>query len=200
MNNSVDNSIDYVAKAFLDSQDNWECFKSPDFRQKITKIGTILADCLKSGGKILIAGNGGSHCSALHFAEELTGRFRKDRRPLAAIALGEATHASCVSNDYGERLVFDRQVRAFGKSGDVLLLLSTSGQSPNLKQTLASAQEQDMQTVALLGKGGGALLNMVRDGLVFPGKTSDRIQELQMFTLHLLVELIERDLFPELYE
>lgn len=192
---------DVILKAACDLSTKFtECFTTEAFRAKITEISKVFTQCLKHGGKILVAGNGGSHCSALHFAEELTGRFRKDRPALGAIALGEATHASCVSNDYGPEYVFDRQVAALGRSGDILLFLSTSGMSKNLTQTILWATERKLTTVALLGKGGGFLGELVNYGVTFPGETSDRIQELHVFTLHVLVELIERELFPHLYQ
>lgn len=174
--------------------------KSQELNSQLLQAADLCVNCLRSRGKILIAGNGGSHCSALHFAEELTGRFRKDRPPLAAMALGEASHASCTSNDYGAHQVFARQVEAFIKPEDILLLLSTSGNSENLN--LAWAYHKGC-CIAFLGKGGGNLGRLLRDQdlkLVFPGETSDRIQELHMLSLHLLVEMIEREMFPKLYE
>jgi D-sedoheptulose 7-phosphate isomerase len=151
---------------------------------------------LRADGKILIGGNGGSHCSALHFAEELTGRFRNDRPPLGAIALGEAAHTSCVSNDYGFQFGLSRQVEALASKQDVLVLLSTSGNSENLILAATVAKNRGVKTVALLGKGGGQLKNIVDIPIVFPGETSDRIQELHMLFLHLMVDLIERGMFP----
>lgn len=150
---------------------------------------------------MLVAGNGGSHADALHFCEELTGRFRKDRRPLAAIALGEATHMSCVSNDYGFKHVFARQIEALAKPEDVVILLSTSGNSENITLAAYAALGAGANVVSLLGKGGGsirALFPMI-DMLIFPGETSDRIQELHMLCLHIVVEEVERKLFPNNY-
>lgn len=148
--------------------------------------------------KLLILGNGGSHCSALHIAEEFTGRFRKDRPPLPAIALGEATHLTCTGNDFGFDYGLARQLTALWNPGDVVLVLSTSGNSQNLL-TAVEMLPKSAWTFGFLGKGGGRLLERV-DGLIFPGETSDRIQELHMLAGHLLVELVERRLYPELYD
>ena len=152
---------------------------------------------LRADGKVLICGNGGSHCSALHFAEELTGKFRDDRPPISAIALGEATHTSCVGNDYGFQFGLSRQVEALVRKPDVLVLLSTSGNSENLILAATVAKNRGTQTVALLGRGGGQLKNIVDVPIIFPGETSDRIQELHMLFLHLIVDLVERELFPK---
>jgi D-sedoheptulose 7-phosphate isomerase len=158
---------------------------------KLGAISEIIKSILADGHKILIAGNGGSHADALHFAEELTGRFRKERDPIGALALGEATHLTCTSNDYGFEHVFARQVKALGQAGDVLIVLSTSGNSENLIKAVEAASEKGIISIGLLGKGGGALNNLVDISLVVPGETSDRIQEIHMLLLHTLVEDIE---------
>lgn len=158
---------------------------------KLEAISEVVKSILADGHKILIAGNGGSHADALHFAEELTGRFRKDREPIGALALGEATHITCVSNDYGFENVFARQVKALGQAGDILIVLSTSGNSENLIKAVEIAAEKGIISIALLGKGGGALNNLADLSLVVPGETSDRIQEIHMLLLHTLVEDIE---------
>lgn len=173
--------------------------KSKEINDRLLVIADVLVHCLKSGGKIMIAGNGGSHCSALHFAEELTGRFRKDRPALGALAFGEATHATCTGNDYGIEHVFSRQVEGLGRKGDVLVLLSTSGNSPNLIRAAEYAHDMGIKTIGLLGRLGGRLWKDTDIPVNFPGETSDRIQEMHMLALHLLVELVERELFPENY-
>lgn len=163
---------------------------------KLEEISHIILDAYMKKKNILIAGNGGSHADALHFAEELTGKFQDERSPLGAIALGEATHMSCTSNDFGFQHVFERQVRALGKNGDVLILLSTSGNSENLILAAMAAKVMNIKTIALLGKDGGALKDIVDIHYIVPGETSDRIQELHMLLLHTLVEVIENELFP----
>ncbi|MBY0308187.1 MAG: SIS domain-containing protein [Phycisphaerales bacterium] len=157
-----------------------------------TAACTTMAVSLKTGGKVMICGNGGSSCDANHFAEELTGRFRADRPPIAALACTDAGHITCTANDYGFDHVFSRWVLALGKPGDVLIVLSTSGNSANIVKAVDAAKERGMQTVALLGKSGGALKGKCLHEIVVPGATSDRIQELHMLILHAWCEGIEK--------
>lgn len=161
----------------------------------IDAIAALLAERFRSGGKVLIAGNGGSLCDAVHFAEELTGRFRKDRPALPAIALADAGHITCVGNDYGFEHIFSRAVEALGAKGDVLIGLSTSGNSANVIRAIETAKARGVSTVALLGKGGGKLRGACDYEIVVAGETADRIQELHMLILHTLVEGVERAMF-----
>ena len=138
-------------------------------------------------------------CDAMHFAEELTGRFRKERAPLPAMAINDASHLTCVSNDYGYDFVFSRYVEAWGNKGDVLLAISTSGNSPNVLLAVEAAKKKGMKVVGLLGKGGGILKDMVDVSLVVDSKVSDRIQEVHIKCIHIFIEGIERTLFPENY-
>jgi D-sedoheptulose 7-phosphate isomerase len=151
----------------------------------------LCASALRGGGKVLACGNGGSLCDAMHFCEELTGRFRADRAPLAAIACIDPGHITCTANDYGYEHVFARWVRALGRKGDVLVVLSTSGNSPNCLLAADAARQAGVATIALLGKGGGALRAKVDVPIVVPGQTADRIQEIHMLLLHAFVEGIE---------
>jgi D-sedoheptulose 7-phosphate isomerase len=167
--------------------------------ERLATLGQLLADRFAAGRKVLICGNGGSACDAMHFAEELTGRFRDARRALPAIALTDVGHLSCVANDYGFEHVFERGVEAYGQADDLLIVLSTSGNSANVSLAVAQAQRQGMTTIAFLGKGGGQLRGQATHELIFPGQTADRIQELHMLALHSLIELVERVLFPENY-
>jgi D-sedoheptulose 7-phosphate isomerase len=162
--------------------------------ERINACATSLAGTLQRGDKILLCGNGGSCCDAAHFAEELTGRFRKDRRPLAAIACNDAGHLTCTANDYGFAEVFSRWVQALGRSGDALIVLSTSGASENIVRALKSAKELGVRTIGLLGKDGGACKALCDEAIIVPGNASDRIQELHMLILHAWVEGIERAL------
>ncbi|MGE4159608.1 MAG: SIS domain-containing protein [Planctomycetota bacterium] len=162
-------------------------------------LGEWLSLSLSKGGRVLAAGNGGSHADALHFAEEFTGKYRKERRPLAVMALGEATHATCTANDFGFEDIFARQVEAFARSGDVLVLLSTSGNSENLIRAASAAKKSGAKVVGLLGKGGGKLKPHCDLSIVVPGSTADRIQELHMLLLHTAIEMTERRMFPEHY-
>jgi len=163
------------------------------------KIAGILAEIFRQGGKILICGNGGSNCDAVHFMEEFTGKFRKERRALPVIAISDASHITCVGNDYGFDEVFSRGVEAYGAPGDMLIGISTSGNSPNVIKAAATAKEKGMKTLALHGKDGGKLKGICDDEFIVPGMTSDRIQEIHMMILHILIEGVERILFPENY-
>jgi len=166
---------------------------------EIEKIAELVTDALERGGKVLICGNGGSGSDASHFAEEFTGRFRKDRRALAAIALMDPAHITCVANDFGYNSIFSRSVEALGRKGDVLIALSTSGNSVNVKEAILKATEIELITIALLGRDGGLTKGLSDHEILVRGQSSDRIQEVHMFILHILTELVERRLFPELY-
>lgn len=162
----------------------------------------LIAESLGSGGKVLACGNGGSACDGMHFCEELTGRFRKDRPALAAISLTDAGHITCVANDYGYDEVFARGVRALGRAGDVLVALSTSGNSANVIRAVDEAREIGMKTIGLLGRDGGKLagacdLEWIVPGVPVEAPTADRIQEIHMLILHALVEGVERRMFGD---
>jgi D-sedoheptulose 7-phosphate isomerase len=164
---------------------------------RIEQAARLLADCLAGRGKILSCGNGGSLCDAQHFAEELTGRYRQDRPALAAIALTEAAHMSCVANDYGFEFVFSRAVQALGRPGDVLLAISTSGHSPNVLRAAEAAREAGMRVVALTGKDGGPLAALAHVEIRVPHLGyADRIQEVHVKVIHILLRLIEHLLAP----
>lgn len=163
------------------------------------KIAEELSEVFTNGNKVLICGNGGSNCDALHFAEEFTGRFRKERRALPAIAISDSSHITCVGNDYGFDYIFSKGVEAYGKEGDMFIGISTSGNSGNVIKAVEKAKELGMKTVALLGKDGGKLKGMCDYEFIIPGETSDRIQEIHMMILHIIIEGVERIMFPENY-
>ncbi len=163
------------------------------------KTAKALAEIFNNGNKVLICGNGGSNCDALHFAEEFTGRFRGDRRALPAIAISESSHITCVGNDYGFDYVFSRGVEAYGKPGDMFIGISTSGNSGNVIKAVEAAKKIGMKTCVLLGKDGGKLKGMCDYEFIIPGKTSDRVQEIHMMILHIIIEGVERIMFPENY-
>ena len=163
------------------------------------KVAKDLAEVFTNGNKVLICGNGGSNCDALHFAEEFTGRFRKERRALPAIAISDSSHITCVGNDYGFDYIFSKGVEAYGKEGDMFIGISTSGNSGNVIKAVEKAKELGMKTVALLGKDGGKLKGMCDYEFIIPGETSDRIQEIHMMILHIIIEGVERIMFPENY-
>ena len=162
----------------------------------ITSAAEQLAACFGEGNKIIIAGNGGSLCDAMHFAEELTGQFRSKRRALPAIALCEPGHLTCVSNDMGFKEVFARGVEAYGKPGDIFVGLTTSGNSPNIVRAVEQAKVLGMKTIIFSGKSGGALKGLSDLEWIVEGfKTSDRIQEAHMAAIHIIIEMIEYKLF-----
>ena len=163
------------------------------------KFTDLLSELFEREGNLFTCGNGGSHCDAMHFAEELTGRFRKERRPLGALALGDATHTTCVSNDYGFEHVFSRQLEGLGRKGDLLVGLSTSGNSKNVCEAFTVAKRKGIKTVALLGRDGGALKGMADLAIVIPAQTSDRIQEMHIKIIHTVIEACERRMFPGNY-
>ena len=159
----------------------------------IATAAEVFATCLKNGGKALTCVNGGSLCDAQHFAEELSGRYRGDRRALAAIALTEASHMTCVANDYGFEFVFSRFVQALGRPGDVLLAISTSGNSPNIRRAAEAAKEAGMLVVSLTGKDGGQLAGISDVEIRVPHfGFADRIQEIHIKVIHILIMLIEK--------
>lgn len=172
----------------------------PGIWQKLAQFTDLLASAFNNGGNVFSCGNGGSHCDALHFAEEFTGRYRKHRKPMGALALGEASHTTCVGNDYGFEHVFERQILGLGRKGDVLLLLSTSGKSQNQILAVEACKQVGIKTVALLGRDGGKLKDMVDLSIVVPAESSDRIQEMHIKLIHTVIETVERKLFPELYK
>lgn len=180
-----------------------ECLNSflsaPKNLELCTQFSSMLVETMKNGGNLFTCGNGGSHCDAMHFAEELTGKYRKDRKPLGALALGDQSHVTCVSNDYGFEHIFARQVSGLGRKGDMLVGLSTSGNSPNVINAFKAAKEKGIRTVALLGRDGGKLKPMADLAIVVPGETSDRIQELHIKLIHIVIEVLEREIFPENY-
>lgn len=154
----------------------------------------------RNGGSLFACGNGGSMSDAMHLAEEWSGRFRKDRAPLPALAFSDPAAMTCIANDFGFDEVFARQVRAHGKAGDVLVALSTSGNSPNLVAACHAARERGLTVVGLLGRGGGKMRDLCDVAIVVPvATTSDRIQEVHIQVVHAVIEAVERELFPSNY-
>lgn len=166
---------------------------------QVEKFVDLLVETFDEGHKVYSAGNGGSHCDAMHFAEEWTGRYRKDRKPMPALAFSDVSHMTCTSNDYGFEHVFERMVDAFGGAGDVFVAITTSGNSQNLVLAAEAAKKKGMKIVGLLGKGGGKIAPLCDIPIIVPGQTSDRIQELHIKIIHIAIECSERRLFPELY-
>ena len=166
---------------------------------RIESMADGLVECFLRGGKVLICGNGGSACDALHFAEECTGRFRKERRALPVIPLLESSHLTCVSNDYGFEHVFARGVEAYGRQDDVLMAISTSGNSVNVIRAVEAARKLGMKVHLFLGKDGGLLRGRGDEEIWVRAGNTERVQEVHMTVLHILIEGIERRMFPENY-
>lgn len=160
---------------------------------KIQEAAVEISDAIKKGGKVISCGNGGSHCDAMHFAEELTGRYRENRKALPAICISDPSHISCVSNDFGFNFIFSRFIEGLGSKGDVLLALSTSGNSANIVNAVTAAKEKGMKTIVLTGKDGGKLASMADIEIRVPHfGYADRIQEIHIKVIHILMLLIER--------
>ncbi len=193
MKKNIEISLKETAENFADFASDKQNIKL------IEQISNTIASAFDSGNKVLICGNGGSTTDAMHFAEELTGKFRKERRALPAIALTDPSHITCVANDYGFEEIFARGVEAYGNEGDVLLAISTSGNSQNIINAVKRAAEKKMITFGLLGKDGGKLNSKCDLQLIAPGKTTDRIQEIHIAVLHIIIETIERILFSNNY-
>lgn len=183
-----------------DAQSCLEQFlSSKESLELCSKFSQILTETVQTGGNIFTCGNGGSHCDSMHFAEELTGRYRKDRKPWGALALGDASHITCVSNDFGFEYIFSRQLEGLGRKGDLLIGFSTSGNSKNVINAFETAKSKGIKTVALLGKDGGLLKTKADLAIVVPGRTADRIQELHIKLVHTVIETLERAIVPEHY-
>lgn len=165
----------------------------------IDQAVNTFVNSFKNNGRVFSCGNGGSMCDSLHFAEELTGRYRKDRAPLPATGISEAGHITCIANDFGFEHIFSRFIEAWGQKDDVLLAISTSGNSANVIKAVEVAKSKGMKVVALLGKDGGKLKSMVDVPLIVNNPITDRIQEVHIKCIHIFIEGIERQLFPENY-
>lgn len=193
--------MNFISSSLREAADTLEKVLSDQlFIQTLEQSIETMTNSLNSEKKIFACGNGGSMCDSIHFIEELTGRYRKDRRPLAAISMGDPGHITCVSNDFGFDKIFSRQLEGLGKSGDTLLAISTSGNSKNVINAVASAKAIGIKTVGLLGKDGGELKNLVDHALIVPCGITDRIQEIHIKCIHIMIEGIERNLFPDHYD
>ena len=161
--------------------------------QLIADAATLISDAINNGGKVISCGNGGSHCDAMHFAEELTGRYRENRKAIPAIAISDPSHMSCVANDFGYEFVFSRFIEAIGQQGDVLLGISTSGNSKNVINAVKAARDKQMKVILLTGKDGGELGALADVEIRVPHMGyADRIQEVHIKIIHILILLIEK--------
>jgi D-sedoheptulose 7-phosphate isomerase len=173
-----------VLAQFLSNEKNFEA---------IEKAGQLMVDSIKAEGKILSCGNGGSMCDAMHFAEELTGKYRNDRPAIAAISISDASHIACVGNDFGYDFVFSRYLEAVGRKGDVLLAISSSGNSVNVIKAMEVAQTKGIKIVGLTGKDGGKMASLCDVEIRAPhSQYADRAQEIHIKVIHSLIDFIER--------
>lgn len=193
--------IEHVKNSLADAQSALNRFLHDERSlQSIVDAADLLTSAFRSSGKAFSCGNGGSMCDAMHFAEEFTGRFRNNRPGLAAIAISDPTHITCVANDYGYDQVFSRYIQAHGRRGDVLLAISTSGKSPSILVAAEAARQLDMRVIGLTGAPGSPLQALCDVCICSPGGAyADRVQEMHIKIIHILLELVERDLFPENY-
>lgn len=189
--------MDLIKNSFQDAQKVLNDFVADEGNITLVReAGDLLVNMFRQGGKVFSCGNGGSLCDAMHFAEELTGRFRSDRPALPALALADPSHISCVANDMGFDDVFSRYIDALGQSGDVLFAISTSGNSGNVLQAIQSARTKGMKVIGLMGKNGGKMKDLCDVSIVVPWPHySDRIQEIHIKIIHILIEYIEHALF-----
>jgi D-sedoheptulose 7-phosphate isomerase len=172
-----------VLNEFINNDSNWVAFE---------KAGQLMVEAIKNNHIIFSCGNGGSMCDAMHFAEELSGRFRLDRPALPAIAISDVSHLTCVGNDYGFDYVFSRYLEGLGKKGDVLLAISTSGNSKNIINAVQTAKQKDIKVVALTGRSGGQLASLADVELRAPmSDFADRVQEIHIKLIHSLIHYIE---------
>jgi D-sedoheptulose 7-phosphate isomerase len=181
-----------VAKHFSEASEILNKFSTNENFLKIEKAGSLIVDSFNNGGKVISCGNGGSMCDSMHFAEELTGRYKADRKALPAISISDASHLSCVSNDYGYEFVFSRFIEAIGKEGDVLLAISTSGNSKNVLNAIASAKKTGIKVIGLTGKDGGEMKELCDVEIRAPySEFADRAQEIHIKVIHSLIDYVE---------
>lgn len=185
-----------IKKHFIQAQETLTKFISdPASFKSIEKSGQILVRAIKNGNQIISCGNGGSMCDAMHFAEELSGKYRNDRPAYPAISISDPAYISCVANDYGYEFVFSRMVEAMGKKGDVLFAISTSGNSVNILNAINAAKTKGMLVIGLTGKGGGKMATLCDSEIRAPeSEYADRAQEIHIKVIHSLIDYIERNL------
>lgn len=196
----TDAALEFIRKTFRETASHAAANAEDRVLQEtLAKVAARCVETYRAGGRLITCGNGGSICDATHLAEELTGRYRDDRKALSAIPLNDPGHLTCAANDYGYEQVFARGVEAHARPGDVVIGFTTSGNSPNVLAAFRAARAAGAAAVGFLGKGGGAARGLCDHALVVGGATADRIQEQHIQLVHMLIELIERDLFPENY-
>ena len=189
-----------IRNALLEAQEALDRFiRNHENIATIAEAAEMIRDVFEREGRVFTCGNGGSLCDAIHFAEECTGKFRSDRKPLPVIALSDAGHITCTANDFGFAEIFARPLLALGHPEDLLIVLSTSGNSENVVHAAIAAKSRGMKVFGLLGREGGNLKKHCDIYLIAPGDTADRIQEIHIKVLHILIEQVERLMFPKNY-
>ncbi len=190
------NTIELIKKEFVEAQKVLDSFITNDANFKaITDAGMVLVDAFQSGHKVISCGNGGSMCDAMHFAEELSGRYRNDRKALPALSISDPSHISCVGNDYGYDFIFSRYLEAIGNEGDVLLAISTSGNSANVMNAIKMAKAKGMKVIGLTGKDGGQMASLCDVEIRAPhSQYADRAQEIHIKVIHSLILFVENNI------
>lgn len=195
------NAVDHVKAALTDAQNALAALiENEAMLETIAQAAHVIAQSQRQGGAVYSCGNGGSLCDAMHFAEEMTGRYRQDRKPYRAVAISDVSHMACVGNDYGYEHVFSRWIEAMGTDKDVLIAITTSGTSKNIVAAAKAAKAKGVTVVALTGKSGSPITELADIAVVTPaGRWADRVQELHIKVIHILIELIERELDAQNY-
>jgi D-sedoheptulose 7-phosphate isomerase len=184
-----------IADHFSDAAEILQKFNTSENCQKIVQAGEIMAYSINNGGKIISCGNGGSMCDAMHFAEELTGRYRDDRRSIPALSISDPSHITCVGNDYGFDAIFSRYIEGVGNENDVLLAISTSGNSKNILNAIDAAKAKNMKVIGLTGKTGGEMAKICDVEIRAPHSDyADRAQEIHIKVIHSLIDFLEKKL------
>ena len=188
--------MDRIKQHFTEAREVLDTFiADPNNFSTIESAGKILVDAIQTGGKVISCGNGGSMSDAMHFAEELSGRYRNDRPAYPAIAIADPSHLSCVANDYGYAFVFSRMVEAIGQKGDVLFAISTSGNSENVLKAIEAAKIKEMKVIGRTGKNGGSMAGLCDVEIRAPhSEYADRAQEIHIKVIHSLIDYVELNL------
>jgi D-sedoheptulose 7-phosphate isomerase len=195
-------SVDIVRRTLKESEAALQALLANEAGMKaIADAAAAMVETFKNGGRVFSCGNGGSMCDAMHFAEELSGRYRLDRPALAAASISDPSHISCVGNDYGYDFVFSRYIEAHARKGDCLVAISTSGKSKNILNAVEAAKKQGVTIIGMTGKA-DSLLGQASDVYIATpgGQYADRVQELHIKAIHIMIELVERALFPDNYK
>ena len=184
-----------IADHFFEAQAILQKFNIPANHSKIEAAGIAMVEAIRSGGKIISCGNGGSMCDAMHFAEELTGRYRNNRAAIPAVSISDPSHITCVGNDYGFEFIFSRYLEAMGNHGDVLVAISTSGNSINVINAIEIAKSKNMFVIGLTGKDGGKMAQLCDVEIRAPhSEYADRAQEIHIKVIHSFIDFIESNL------